>query len=193
VVLGATYAAPLGRHVRAGVTYKVVQSRLDCTGPCGMISTFNASTSGLDAGAQVLMARRDSMTFGVAMRQLGLKLQVNDNAQSDALPSRIHIGVQALVPAVTAVMPGAELHWAVEVVNRTNFSNPSVRVGAELGLQKQLYVRGGYASGTGDATGPSLGLGFVRGRLALDFARMFSGFSADAGPPPTFLSLRLSW
>ncbi|MHB1312697.1 MAG: PorV/PorQ family protein [Gemmatimonadaceae bacterium] len=191
VVAAATYAATVGPRLRAGVTYKVVQTRLDCTGPCGSISTFNASTSAFDAGLQYATLRADSMTFGVVMRQLGLKLQVNDNAQSDPLPTRLHLGVQALVPAMTRVLPGSELRWSAELVNRTSLNDPAVRVGAELGLQKQLYLRGGYASGTGDAAGPAFGLGFVRGRLALDFARLFSGFSADAGQPPTFLTLRV--
>lgn len=191
VVAAATYAATLGPRVRVGVTYKIVQSRLDCTGPCGNISTFNASTSAFDAGLQYATLRADSMTFGLVMRQLGLKLQVNDNAQSDPLPTRLHLGVQALVPAVTRALPGAELLWSAELVNRTSLNDPAVRVGAELGLQKQLYLRGGYASGTGDATGPAFGLGFVRGKLALDFARVFGGFSSAAGQPPTYLTLRV--
>jgi hypothetical protein len=191
VVAAATYAATLGPNFRAGVTYKVVQSRLDCTGPCGNISTFNASTSAFDAGMQYATLRADSMTFGLVMRQLGLKLQVNDNAQSDPLPTRLHLGVQALVPSVTRALPGAELLWSAELVNRTSLNDPAVRVGAELGLQRQLYIRGGYSSGSGDAAGPAFGLGFVRGKLALDFARVFGGFSSDAGQPPTYLSLRV--
>lgn len=193
VVAAVTYAATMGRHLRAGVTYKVVQSRLDCTGPCGSISTFNASTNGLDAGVQYATLRADSLTMGLVIRQLGLKLQVNDNAQSDPLPTRLHLGVQAYVPAVRRALPGAELRWAVEMVNRTSLAEPSVRLGAELALQKQLYLRAGYASGTGDAAGPAMGLGFVRGKFSLDFARVFGGFSSDAGEPPTYLTLRVSF
>jgi hypothetical protein len=166
---------------------------LDCTGPCGAISTYSASTNGLDAGFQYQVHRADSLTFGVALRNLGLKLQVNDNSQSDPLPSRIHIGVQGMVPRIAESLKGAELRWAAEIVNRTSFKQPSLRVGGELGLQKQLYLRAGYASGTGDGSGPAIGLGFVRGRLGVDFARLFGGLSSDVGTPPTFLSLRLSF
>lgn len=193
VVVAASYAATLGPSLRAGVTYKLVQSRLDCTGPCGTISTFNASTNGLDAGLQYQARRADSLSLGVAIRQAGLKLQVNDVAQSDPLPTRLHIGVGGRVPRIATALPGSELRWAVEMVNRTSFGDPAIRVGAELGLQRQLYLRGGYASGTGDATGPAIGLGFVRGALAIDFARVFGGFSSDAGEPPTFLTLRVNW
>lgn len=193
IVVAATYAATIGSSFRAGVTYKVVQSRLDCTGPCGTVSTFNASTNGLDAGMQYASHRADSLGFGVSMRHLGLRLQVNDDAQSDPLPARVHVGVTARVPSVAAALPGAELWWAVEMVNRPSMNEPGFRLGGELGLQKQLFLRAGYASGTGDATGAAIGLGFVRGKLGVDFARVFGGFSSDAGQPPTYLTLRLAW
>lgn len=193
VVVAASYAATIGARFRAGVTYKVVQSRLDCTGPCGTVATFNASTNGLDAGVQFQSPRSDSLTFGLALRQMGLKLQVNDDAQSDPLPTRLHLGVQGRVPAVARALPGAALQWSAELVNRTSLNEPAVRIGAELALQQQLFLRAGYASGTGDATGPAIGLGFVRGRLGLDFARVFGGFSSDAGQPPTFLTLRVGF
>ena len=99
----------------------------------------------------------------------------------------------ARVPRVSASLPGSELRWSVELVNRTSLNDPAFRIGGEMGFQKQLFLRAGYASGSGDATGPSLGLGFVRGAISIDFARLFSGLSADAGEPPTFLSVRVSW
>jgi hypothetical protein len=191
IVVAATYAATMGSRFRAGLSYKFVQFRQDCTGPCGPSVEFSGSTNGLDLGAQYATPRADSLSVGVVLRHLGLKLQLNDNAQSDALPSRVHLGVQAFVPAVARALPGAELRWAVEVVNRTSFDNPAVRLGGELGLQKQLYLRAGYATGTGDGTGPAFGLGFVRGKLGVDFAREFTGLSADLGEPPTYLTLRV--
>lgn len=193
VVVGATYAATIGRSFRAGVTYKIVQSRLDCTGPCGIVSTYNASTNGIDGGLQFQTQRPDSLTFGIAVRQMGLRLQVNDNPQSDPLPTRLHLGVEARVPAVARSLSGAELRWNAEVVNRSSLNAPALRLGGELALQQRLFLRAGYASGSGDAAGASIGLGFVRGALSLDFARVFGGFSADAGQPPTFLTLRVTW
>ncbi|MBA4071723.1 MAG: hypothetical protein C0497_07815 [Gemmatimonas sp.] len=188
-----TYAATLGPSMRAGVTYKLIQRRSDCTGPCAPSIDYVVSTSGLDAGFQWQGQRADSVTAGLGVRQLGLKLQVNDDAQSDPLPTRLHAGIGARVPRVSAALPGTELRWAVELVNRTSLDDPAVRLGAELGLQRQLFLRAGYASGTGDTTGPAIGLGFVRGALSIDFARVFGGLSSDAGQPPTYLSLRISW
>lgn len=193
VVVAATYAATLGARFRTGLSYKFVQLRQDCTGPCTSGESFSGSTNGLDAGMQFGTGRGDSLSLGVAIRNLGLKLQLNDNAQSDPLPSRVHLGVQALVPAVGRALPGARLRWAAELVSLTSLSEPSVHLGGELGLQDQLFLRAGYASGTGVGTGPAFGLGFVRGKLAVDFAREFTGLSADLGQPPTYLSLRVSF
>ncbi len=193
VVALFTYAATVGPRMRAGVTYKLMQRRNDCTGPCITTINYAVTTSGLDAGFQWQSARADSLTLGFAIRQMGLKLQVNDEAQSDPLPTRLHLGIGGRVPRVTKALPGAELRWAAELVNRSSLDQPAVRLGGEMGLQKQLYLRAGYASGIGDATGPAIGFGFVRGALTIDFARVFGGFSSDAGQPPTFLTLRLTW
>ncbi|MHB8837501.1 MAG: PorV/PorQ family protein [Gemmatimonadaceae bacterium] len=193
VVAMFAYGATLGPSLRAGVTYKLMQRRNDCTGPCSTNMTYVATTSGFDWGVQWQRAHADSLAVGFAVRQMGLKLQVNDNAQSDPLPTRLHLGVGALVPRVSKALPGAELRWAVELVNRTSLDSPEYRVGGELGLQKQLYLRAGYSSGIGDGTGPAIGFGFVRGAMSIDFARVFGGLSSDAGEPPTFLTMRVNW
>ena len=195
VVLAATYSATITKSLRAGLTYERVQSRVDCSGPCGSGGTepFKVSTSAVDAGLQFQAPRPDSLTFGLMVRSMGLKLQVYDISQSDPLPTRLHLGVGGRMPRVAAALAGAAMRWAEEIVNRTSLDQPAVRLGAELGLQKQLFLRAGYASGTGESTGPAIGLGFVRGALGIDFARVFGGFSSDAGQPPTFLTLRVNW
>ena len=51
-VYAATYATTIGEHVNAGITYKVLQFRVDCSGACPPSSAFAATTSALDFGAQ---------------------------------------------------------------------------------------------------------------------------------------------
>lgn len=195
VVLSATYAATLGNRLRAGLSYKLVQSRLDCSGPCGFGGSrpFQASTNAVDGGLQYVLPRADSLTIGLTLRSAGLKLQISDNPQSDPLPSRLHLGASGRIPALTAAMAGTDVRWTAEIVSRASFREPSLHLGGELDLQHRLFVRAGYVSGEGEATGPAIGLGFVRGKLRLDFARVFSGISADLGVPPTFLTLRVQW
>ena len=55
-IYAATYATSLGSYVTAGLTYKLVQFRIDCTGPCPDIA-FAATTSALDLGAQFMVKR----------------------------------------------------------------------------------------------------------------------------------------
>jgi hypothetical protein len=51
-------------------------------------------------------------------------------------------------------------------------------------------VRGGYASKSGGFGGPSLGIGYEAGSLAIDFARLFDELSSVTGREPTYLSVR---
>lgn len=195
VVLAATYAATLGSQFRAGISYKIVQQRVDCSGPCGLggIRPYQVSTNAVDVGMQYQSVRRDSLGLGIVLRNAGLKLQVNDSPQSDPLPMRLHIGVGARVPSVAERLRDAELRWSAELVTRSSFQQPAIHAGAELALQKQFFLRAGYTSETGEVTGATVGLGFARGRIGFDFARVFSGPSADAGEPPTFVTFRVQW
>ncbi len=191
VVLAASYAAPFGARVNAGLTYKFVQSRLDCTGSCGNVATFNVSTSAFDAGMQVVVDSAGRLVLGIAVRNLGLRLQMNDNAQADPLPTRIHAGAQYLVPGVEHSVPGGELRVTAEIVGNSTFASPSLRAGGEFVYKQQYSLRAGFVSGSGDAAGAAIGLGFQRRGIGMDFARAFGGFSSDAGKPPTYLTLRL--
>jgi len=42
-VVAASYAATFGSRVSAGVTYKFIQERVDCSGTCGNVASFSAS------------------------------------------------------------------------------------------------------------------------------------------------------
>src|SRR5688572_7312939 len=78
-VYAATYATPIGNHVTAGLTYKLVQFRIDCTGPCPDVA-FSATTSALDLGVQFTVRRSLPLTIGIAARNMvSLKLQLNDS------------------------------------------------------------------------------------------------------------------
>src|SRR3970282_1656933 len=51
-VLTASYAAPIGDRAATGLAFKVVQMRVDCTGPCDFPNEV-AQTFAIDAGAQL--------------------------------------------------------------------------------------------------------------------------------------------
>jgi hypothetical protein len=191
-IYAATYATSLGGYVTAGLTYKLVQFRIDCTGPCPDIA-FSATTSALDLGAQFMVKRSVPLVIGVAARNVvGLKLQVNDSPQSDPIPRRLQVGVQYRVNLPARIAPETALRLAFDVADGIRVGNPAPRFGADIAFRERFHVRGGYAveASSSEAGGPSIGLGLTAGNLVFDVARIITGLSADAGKAPTYLSLR---
>ena len=191
-VYAATYATSLGNYVTAGLTYKLVQFRIDCTGPCPDIA-FSATTSALDIGAQFVIKRTLPLVIGVAARNVvGLKLQVNDSQQSDRIPRRLQVGAQYRIALPERFAPETAVRLAFDVMDRLHLGDPAPRFGADIAFRERFHVRAGYAfeASTSEAGGPSIGVGLSTGNLVFDVARIVAGLSADAGKAPTYLSLR---
>ena len=191
-IYAATYATSLGKYVTAGLTYKLVQFRIDCTGPCPDIS-FSATTSALDLGAQFMIKQSLPLVIGIAARNVvGLKLQVNDSPQSDPIPRRLQVGVQYRIDLPPTVAPETSVRLAFDIADGIHVGNPAPRVGADIAFRDRFHVRGGYAveASSSEAGGPSIGIGLSMGNLVFDVARILTGLSADAGKAPTYLSLR---
>jgi len=189
LIYAATYAAALER-LNVGLSYKLVQWRIDCTGPCTGETGIMASTSAVDAGAQFSLDPQIPITLGASVRNMGLPMQVNDEPQADQLPSRLQAGMEWRVSALEAMVDGAQLRLSADMVSELRRMDPSPRVGAELGWRRRLLFRGGYASRSGGYGGPSLGMGYDSGNLAIDFARLFDEVSSSTGMEPTYLSVR---
>lgn len=190
-IYAATYATSLGSYVTAGLTYKLIQFRIDCTGPCPDIA-FSATTSAVDLGAQFMVKKSVPLVIGVAARNLvAVKLQVNDSPQSDELPRRLQVGAQYRID-LARLAPETALRIAFDVADGIHVGNPAPRFGADIAFRERFHVRGGYAveASKSEAGGPSIGLGISTGNLVFDVARIMTGLSADAGKSPTFLSLR---
>jgi hypothetical protein len=201
-VFAGTYASPIGGRVNGGLTFKVVQLRLDCSGECTQVPTFVASTTALDVGAQYEPLARLPLRIGAVVRNVGLRLQVNDEEQADPLPTRLQLGVSYRAytlsrdSATTAARRPGELaadeidvDVAGDVVTRTDLGDPSLRVGANVVVNRRVHLRGGYVFDRSEASGPSVGVGVSAGSLSVDIARTFEGFSAEAGQAPVHLSL----
>ena len=190
-IFAATYATTIGRYISAGLTYKVLNFRVDCTGPCPTDPTLSASTTALDLGAQFEVPRKAPIVVGVAVRNIGPRLQVNDNPQSDPLPKRLQVGVQYRLTVPEHLARDIEVKAEVDAIDEISFGDPSARVGADIAWQQRAHFRAGYyfesADGPASAT---VGLGLAFGRLNIDIGRILSGLSADAGQAPTYLSLR---
>ena len=186
-VYAATYATPIGDRLGAGITYKVVQLRFDCTGACPPNARIAATTSALDLGVQYDLHPTSPITIGAAVRNLGLRVQVNDSEQSDPLPTRVQLGVSYLLPAFAEVKD-TDIRLSGDLVDRLDIQKPSGRVGVEVVYQKRYFFRTGYV--LEDGGGPAVGAGFGAGGLFVDIARVMGGLYAEAGEPPVHISLR---
>jgi hypothetical protein len=187
-VFAATYATTLGSLVRAGLTYKLLQMRADCSGACTAVESFAASSSALDFGLRYGGTATRPLAVGFVVRNVGPRLQVVDKEQADALPSRLHLGIDYRILAWESSVKDSRLHFTAEAVDRLKIAGPTVRIGTELRYQEKFFLRGGYMFEEG--AGGSLGGGIIAGNFSIDIGRVLGGLSADIGEPPTFVSLR---
>ena len=181
-VFAATYSTPIGERVNAGINYKVVQFRNDCSGTCAGIDEVAATTSALDLGVQYDLGPQSPITLAAAVRNLGLRVQVKDSEQADPLPTRLQIGVAYRLPPMEELRD-TEVRLSGDLVDQLRIRGPSGRVGIELMYQKRYTARAGYVLEEGG--GPAIGGGFTAGGLLLDIARVMGGdlYSGVEGAP----------
>lgn len=193
----ASYAARFGGGLSAGVTFKYIQFRADCTGNCDPIPgeptlpPTVSSTSAVDVGAQFDVPK-SPLHLGIALRNAGLRLQVIDAEQADPLPTQLVAGAAYDVPhmeryvrdATLRVVADAATGLGKETVER------SLHVGAEASYQRAFFLRAGYSFRTGDYAGATVGFGLARQRFALDVARQLGVGGVLANRPPTYVGLR---
>jgi hypothetical protein len=190
VVYGGSYSTPIGPRINAGITYKIVQFRIDCAAGC---ESQTGTSSAIDFGAQYDLGSVVPVSIGVAVRNMGAPLPVIDSEQADPLPTRIQIGLMYRVPGVERYAPQTEVHITGDVLDRLKLESPAPRVGAAVSWRRRAHLRGGYVFDSGteeESGGPSMGLGISTNNLRVDIATIFEGFSTDAGKRPTYVSLR---
>lgn len=195
IALGASYAVAV-RGVRLGATYRAVQSRFDCSGECPPIPSTIASANTFDVGAQYDLPTPWYSSVGVSVRSLGPRTRDGSGDRGPALPTRLQVGGLVRYRVPTELADDVQVSVAVDLLNELRSDKTALpRVGAEFAWEGTVFVRGGYVRESDDAAagGAAIGLGFVVRRLTIDFARNFTGLSADAGQPPTFLSIRASF
>jgi hypothetical protein len=190
ILLAATYAADFGKRLNAGLTYKRLWYRVDCSGVCTNVSTFTSTSSAVDFGAQYDLPSASPLTLGVAVRNLGTRLKINEGEQADPLPTRIEAGGEYKLPFIDALIADTEVRVASDVIADRNLRHPAIRLGADVAYEKTIHLRGGYLTNDANGAPTALGFGIAAGHLMFDIARTFGGLSADAGQTPTYLSLR---
>jgi len=190
--LMASYATDLG-GLAAGINYKLVQFRVDCTGDCSQVPTATGTTNAVDLGVQYTFRGWRPVVVGVSLRNLGFNLQVNNRAQADPLPARLSVGVSAEVVRPAEGVQGLDARVLADVQG-TVLEGPLsavTLVGVESGVGETLRLRFGYAFLDSNARGPSLGIGVKFGSVAFDLARTFNSAQDVGDTEPVHISFRV--
>lgn len=193
----ATYATQLSGAVALGVSYKLVEFRVDCSGACPVLPGLGV-THALDVGGQFSAGPDHAFRMGVSLRNLGFPLQVNNHGQADPLPARLTIGAAYRVllrPPVEAIQDDRfDVRFAADVDSPwRETGQPDVRLGVDVGYHETVRVRGGYAFVHQGLSGPSVGVGVATGAIGVDLAQMFLTGTDLLVSNPTFLSFRVTF
>lgn len=196
----AAYATELTATFAVGITYKLVEFRVDCSGDCRQVPGRVGVTHAIDIGGQFTVGPRGALRVGIAVRNVGFQLQVNNHGEADPLPARVVLGAIYSVNFRPLAGGGGgdrfDVRFAADVDSPWGqVGSPQMRVGVDVGYQRLVRVRGGYAfsgSGTG-LSGPSVGLGITSGAIGVDLARPFLQGSGLVTPNPTFISFRVAF
>ena len=194
----ASYATSLAGSFVFGLSYKLVQFRVDCSGDCRDFPSGTGATHALDLGGQFRVGAGGPLRFGIALRNIGFRLQVQNQAQADALPTRLAIGAQYDVHF--RAPSGAPLNQAFDLKFAADLDSPwgqvgqsETRLGLDVGYQRLVRVRAGYAFVQDGLSGPSVGLGVESGSLGVDIARAFLTGSDLQTESPTFFSFKVTF
>jgi hypothetical protein len=191
VVLAGTYAAAFTKRLSAGLNYKVVQLRVDCSGECSSVGAQVQSSRALDVGTQYQLRAGAPLTFGAAIRNLGGRLNSRQTNERDPLPTQVEVGAMYRLRFLDHYVKDTELRAAGSFVNSRSFGGKSVRFGTDVMYQGRVHLRAGYVGHDrrGNASA-SLGFGLQSDSFAFDIARTFGGLPADNGQAPVYVSLR---
>ena len=190
-IVSASYATPVGKRLNLGLTYKWVALRFnDCSGACNGASVAAGSASALDLGVQYDVPTTSPLSVGLSVRNLGPKLQVKDQPQADPLPRLVQVGVSGRVPVASLAASGAALTVNADMISSPALDGLGFGIGSAISYREQYFLRAGYKALSGDASGPSIGLGFQSGAFGFDFSRRFDRNGAQFGETPTYITLR---
>ena len=194
----ASYATSLMGSFVLGVNYKLVEFRVDCSGDCRDVPSGTGATHAIDVGGQFSVGAGGPLRVGVALRNVGFRLQVQNQAQADPLPTRLSVG--AIYELRLRPAAGRTEDQAFDVKLAADVDSPwgevgqsETRFGVDVGYQRLVRVRAGYAFVQDGLSGPSVGLGVESGSLGVDLARAFLTNTDLLVENPTFFSFRISF
>jgi hypothetical protein len=169
LVLSLSFGREIFPRLAFGVTGKWIRSELS--------SELNGDTYAFDAGLTWRPWRRAPLDLGASLINLGPDLHVGSEADADGspLPSRLRLGA-SYRPIEHLASPDGRvgLLLAVDLEHATrDLGTGSQFVGAEVEIEKVLFLRAGYIAETliETNTGATVGVGLAVGSVRFDLAR----------------------
>lgn len=191
IVLAATYAGRYGKRVRSGLTYKLVQLRVDCSGQCANVGSLTESTTAADLGVQYEIVAGSPLAFGLAVRNLGGKLNADGTNRRTPLPTQVELGAQYSLRFIDRYVKDVEAVAAVSVLDSRRNGGKAVRLGTDVIYQEKVHLRAGFVGRDARAdASAALGFGLKSGPFVFDIARVFGGIPGEDGQQPIYISLR---
>lgn len=192
----ASYATELPGSFTLGVNYKLVEFRVDCSGDCRGFPNGQGVTHALDVGGQFAVGPAGALRVGFVVKNVGFNLQVQNRDQADALPARLVLGalyrVRSLGGRGASASDRFDLKVAADVDSPWGgYGQSEMRVGFDVGYQRLLRLRGGYAFVHDGLSGPSVGMGVTSGSIGVDLARTFLTGTELVTDNPTFVTFRV--
>lgn len=189
----ASFATSLGGGLAAGLSYKIFQERVDCTGLCGG-EEYAATTQAVDLGVRWSPTWQPALELGLSVTNAGFDLQVVNAADSDPFPARVHMGVAYDVLANAPSAEGMALRLALDARDQlSDLGSPTLAAGAELDIQDAVFLRAGYALGEGLGTGAAVGLELRYDRFSIGVSRSFVNSVLEGGSEPFQISMGLNF
>jgi hypothetical protein len=194
----ASYAADVAGLFTVGVNYKVMEFVVECSGDCTGMLPSRAVTHALDVGGQVAVGPSGALRVGVAVRNVGLKASPTSRDSAEPLPARLVVGAlyRITLPGTSGLAGNDRLDVRVAAdLDRpwTGYGDSQMRLGLDLGYQRLVRLRGGYAFVRDGLSGPSVGMGVTSGAIGVDLARTFLTGSDLVTQNPTFFSFRVAF
>lgn len=189
---GLSYAHHFGVHWNFGLTIQHLMQEVDGSSSLG-VGDSKGETIAATLGA-IWTAESDRWRYGLVAYNQGppMKFDTKNNTSGGGgsgddvdydLPSGIRLGV------AHRMLADKNLNLALDY-DMPNYGDANINLGSEYWLGKRMAVRAGFAVMNGSADSsmtPSLGLGFVLGRIVLDF-----GYVMDMDGLP-LIAANLGW
>jgi hypothetical protein len=183
-VLVATYATRVFPRLEAGISYKLYQFRIDCSGFCGSGVELSATTHGVDAGLQTRPSPDLPLLLGFSLTHAGFAAQFKNAAQADRMPAGARLAAAYEVMHHFRPDSLVQLWVSTDLVTGLRGSGGTVlNVGAELALENTVFLWAGRAGGNTLFSGFAVGVGLQYDRFDVNVAKTFaSDPTADRDP-----------